>query len=91
MQHSVEFGALSPEGAMRPVTTCGMAILLAYQIAYGAFFRSVLEVAFRLRRRDGLCSKPVRDRPRRLMDMKFVILICWHLTAPAVRIRRCFG
>ena len=41
---SVEFGVLSPELAMRLVIPSGTAILLAFQIAYGAFFLSVLEI-----------------------------------------------
>jgi glycosyltransferase involved in cell wall biosynthesis len=39
-----EFGALSPERVMRLVIPSGAAILLAFQIAYGAFFLSVLEI-----------------------------------------------
>jgi glycosyltransferase involved in cell wall biosynthesis len=38
------FGPLSPERAMRLVIPSGAAILLAFQIAYGAFFLSVLEI-----------------------------------------------
>ena len=41
---SVAFGVLSPERAMRLVIPSGTAILLAFQIAYGAFFISVLEI-----------------------------------------------
>ena len=41
---SVEFGVLSPELAMRLVIPSGTAILLAFQIASGAFFLSVLEI-----------------------------------------------
>jgi glycosyltransferase involved in cell wall biosynthesis len=41
---SVAFGVLSPEHAMRLVIPSGAAILLAFQIAYGAFFLSVLEI-----------------------------------------------
>ena len=41
---STEFGVLSPELAMRLVIPSGTAILLAFQIAYGAFFLSVLEI-----------------------------------------------
>jgi hypothetical protein len=41
---STQFGALSPEHAMRLVIPSGTAILLAFQIAYGAFFLSVLEI-----------------------------------------------
>ena len=41
---SVEFGVLSPERAMRLVIPSGTAILLAFQIAYGAFLLSVLEI-----------------------------------------------
>ncbi len=41
---SVEFGMLSPERAMRLVIPSGTAILLAFQIGYGAFFISVLEI-----------------------------------------------
>ena len=41
---SSEFGPLSPERAMRLVIPSGTAILLAFQIAYGAFFVSVLEI-----------------------------------------------
>jgi glycosyltransferase involved in cell wall biosynthesis len=41
---SVEFGVLSPERAMRLVIPSGTAILLAFHIAYGAFFISVLEI-----------------------------------------------
>ena len=40
----VEFGVLSPERAMRLVIPSGTAILLAFQIAYGAFLLSVLEI-----------------------------------------------
>jgi glycosyltransferase involved in cell wall biosynthesis len=38
------FGNLSPEAAMRLVIPSGTTILLAFQIAYGAFFLSVLEI-----------------------------------------------
>ena len=38
------FGALSPEATMRLVIPSGTAILLAFQIGYGAFFLSVLEI-----------------------------------------------
>ncbi|HVC63118.1 MAG TPA: glycosyltransferase [Acetobacteraceae bacterium] len=41
---SAAFGNLSPEATMRLVIPSGTAILLAFQIAYGAFFLSVLEV-----------------------------------------------
>jgi glycosyltransferase involved in cell wall biosynthesis len=41
---SAEFGALSPERTMRLVIPSGTAILLAFQIAYGAFLLSVLEI-----------------------------------------------
>jgi len=41
---SIEFGVLSPELAMRLVIPSGTAILLAFQIGYGAFFLSVLEI-----------------------------------------------
>ncbi len=41
---STAFGLLSPERAMRLVIPSGTAILLAFQIAYGAFFLSVLEI-----------------------------------------------
>ena len=41
---SVEFGPLSPEQAMRLVIPSGTAILLAFHIAYGAFFLSVLDI-----------------------------------------------
>jgi glycosyltransferase involved in cell wall biosynthesis len=41
---STAFGPLSPERAMRLVIPSGTAILLAFQIAYGAFFLSVLEI-----------------------------------------------
>jgi glycosyltransferase involved in cell wall biosynthesis len=41
---SVEFGTLSPDRGLRLVIASGTAILLAYQIAYGAFFLSVLEI-----------------------------------------------
>jgi glycosyltransferase involved in cell wall biosynthesis len=41
---SVRFGALSPERAMRLVIPSGTMILLAFQIAYGAFFLSMLEI-----------------------------------------------
>ncbi len=40
----VAFGPLSPEATMRLVIPSGTAILLAFQIAYGAFFLSVLEI-----------------------------------------------
>jgi hypothetical protein len=40
----VEFGTLSPERAMRLVIPSGIALLLAFQIGYGAFFLSVLEI-----------------------------------------------
>jgi len=39
-----EFGALPPEYAMRLVIPSGTCILLAFQIAYGSFFLSVLGV-----------------------------------------------
>jgi glycosyltransferase involved in cell wall biosynthesis len=38
------FGKLPPEDAMRLVIPSGTAVLLAFQIAYGAFFLSVLEI-----------------------------------------------
>jgi glycosyltransferase involved in cell wall biosynthesis len=38
------FGVLSPEYAMRLVIPSGTCILLAFQIGYGAFFLSVLEI-----------------------------------------------
>jgi hypothetical protein len=38
------FGSISPEATMRLVIPSGTAILLAFQIAYGAFFLSVLEI-----------------------------------------------
>ncbi len=41
---STAFGPLSPERAMRLVIPSGTAILLAFQIAYGALFLSVLEI-----------------------------------------------
>ena len=41
---SAAFGDLSPSRAMRLVIPSGTAILLAFQIAYGAFFLSVLEI-----------------------------------------------
>jgi glycosyltransferase involved in cell wall biosynthesis len=41
---STEFGRLSPERTMRLVIPSGTAILLAFQIAYGTFFLSVLEI-----------------------------------------------
>jgi glycosyltransferase involved in cell wall biosynthesis len=39
-----DFGSLSPGFAMRLVIPSGMAILLACQVIYGAFFLSVLEI-----------------------------------------------
>jgi glycosyltransferase involved in cell wall biosynthesis len=44
---SAEFGELSPERTMRLVIPSGTAILLAFQIAYGAFLLSVLEIRSR--------------------------------------------
>jgi hypothetical protein len=41
---STAFGVLSPERAMRLVIPSGTAILLAFHVAYGAFFVSVLEI-----------------------------------------------
>ena len=41
---SAAFGNLSPERAMRLVIPSGTAVLLAFHIAYGAFFLSVLEI-----------------------------------------------
>ncbi len=38
------FGVLSPEATMRLVIPSGTAILLAFQVGYGAFFLSVLEI-----------------------------------------------
>ena len=38
------FGALSPERVMRLVIPSGTMVLLAFQVAYGAFFLSVLEI-----------------------------------------------
>jgi glycosyltransferase involved in cell wall biosynthesis len=38
------FGALTPEYTMRVVIPSGTCILLAFQVAYGAFFLSVLEI-----------------------------------------------
>jgi len=43
----VEFGVLSPERTMRLVIPSGTAILLAFQIASGAFFVSVLDLRSR--------------------------------------------
>jgi hypothetical protein len=39
-----QFGDLSPERTMRLVIPSGMAITLAFQVAYGAFIISILEV-----------------------------------------------
>ena len=39
-----KFGALSPSATMRLVIPSAMAILLAFQTAYGSFFLSVLEI-----------------------------------------------
>ena len=44
---SAAFGNLSPTTAMRLVIPSGTAILLGFQIAYGAFFLSVLEIGAR--------------------------------------------
>ncbi len=44
---SQAFGVLSPERVMRLVIPSGTAVLLAFQIAYGAFFLSVLEIRAR--------------------------------------------
>jgi hypothetical protein len=44
---SAALGALSPTWAMRLVIPSGTAVLLAFQIAYGAFFLSVLEIGAR--------------------------------------------
>jgi hypothetical protein len=41
---SVRFGSLSPEHAMRLVIPSGTMILLAFQVAYGGFFLSMLEI-----------------------------------------------
>jgi glycosyltransferase involved in cell wall biosynthesis len=41
---STAFGDLSPQATMRLVIPSGTAILLAFQIAYGAFFLTVLEI-----------------------------------------------
>lgn len=41
---SAAFGNLSPARAMRLVIPSGTAVLLAFQIAYGSFFLSVLEI-----------------------------------------------
>ena len=41
---STAFGGLSPERTMRLVIPSGTAILLAFHVAYGAFFVSVLEI-----------------------------------------------
>ena len=41
---SVQFGALSPEGAMRLVIPSGAAVLLGFQITFAAFFLSMLEI-----------------------------------------------
>jgi hypothetical protein len=40
----VGFGALNPERTMRLVIPSAVAIILAFQTAYGAFFISVLEI-----------------------------------------------
>jgi glycosyltransferase involved in cell wall biosynthesis len=40
----VGFGALNPEQTMRLVIPSAMAIILAFQIAYGSFFVSILEI-----------------------------------------------
>ncbi len=42
--NDTSFGILPPEYAMRLVIPSGTCILLAFQIAYGAFFLSVLEI-----------------------------------------------
>ena len=44
---SAAFGELSPTRAMRLVIPSGTAVLLAFQIFYGAFFLSVLEIRAR--------------------------------------------
>ncbi len=50
---SVAFGALSPARAMRLVIPSGTAILLGFQIGYGAFFLGVLDIrALDVRGRD---------------------------------------
>ena len=54
---SAAFGNLSPTRAMRLVIPSGTAVLLAFQIAYGAFFLSVLEI----RRGAGVSRKPAID------------------------------
>ena len=41
---SMGFGMQSPERTMRLVIPSGMGILLGFQVAYGAFFLSVLEI-----------------------------------------------
>lgn len=41
------FGGLVPATAMRLVIPSGTAILLAFQIAFGSFFLSVLEIRSR--------------------------------------------
>ncbi len=41
---TAEFGALQIEHTMRLVIASGTAILLAFQVGYGAFFISILEV-----------------------------------------------
>jgi len=41
---SVDFGALSPERAMRLVIPSGTAILLAFQLAYSSFFLNILGI-----------------------------------------------
>ena len=40
----VEFGALNPERTMRLVIPSAVAIVLAFQIIYGTFFVSVLDI-----------------------------------------------
>ena len=41
---AIGFGALNPEQTMRLVIPSAVAIILAFQIAYGAFFVSILEI-----------------------------------------------
>jgi glycosyltransferase involved in cell wall biosynthesis len=48
------FGPLRPSDTMRLVIPSSTAILLAFQVAYGAFFLSVLEIR---------AKRPVRDEP----------------------------
>ena len=70
---AVGFGALNhPEQTMRLVIPSAVAIILAFQIVYGAFFVSILEIRAS-RRRSGSGAKSRRPRRIRFSDARLPI------------------